>query len=208
MHDAAQVNDNIVHAGLYQGVERLYRLLRGADEALRITPEIAFAEFLQADFVADQPAHVATRLGGGLFGGLPGQNQVGEDLRRFDDFRVVAAHVVAVLFHHVELVPVHVRVYPADVAGVPVLGHQLERDLLATSANPDRYARLLYALRLVDGSSQLVMLALEAGVRLSPHRVDDFQGLPQHPQALRAVGERIAVSVIFVIVPACPDAKV
>ena len=79
---------------------------------------------------------------------------------------------------------------PPMLQASPYLRHQLERHLLAAAADPDRRVGLLHALRLVDRPAHLVILALERGVVLRPHGVDDLQRLAQHPQALRAVGVR------------------
>src|SRR5688500_3118226 len=92
---------------------------------------------------------------------LAGVLQDEEGVRRLDDAVVVAALAFAVLAEDTKFVARDLRLVGGDVAGIGVFSHELEGHLLPTSSHPDRDVRLLYPLRLVDGSPQLVIFSLE-----------------------------------------------
>src|SRR5437773_11372855 len=71
------------------------------------------------------------------------------ELERLQDRVVITTDRFAVLAQHLELVA-HRLYVGVEVAGVAVLGDELERHLLAGTTDPDRRVWLLHRLGLVD----------------------------------------------------------
>src|SRR6266704_4836290 len=67
---------------------------------------------------------------------------------------------------------------------------------------------LLDALGLINGTTYLIIGALEVRLLIFPPRQHNLDRLAQLPQAQRRIRIRIAIRAIFVLIPARPDAKV
>src|SRR6202521_1192813 len=122
------------------------------------------------------------------------------ELDRFQDRVIVASDRLAVLPQHVQLVANGWNV-SIEIAGVAVLGHELQGHLLAAAADPDWRMGLLHRLRLVDRTAHVVVAAVELGVVLRPHRLDDLQRFAQHSQPLRRLRVFIPVGLVLVLIP-------
>src|SRR5581483_6362060 len=116
------------------------------------------------------------------------------------DAIVIAPDRLTVAFDHVELVLDGLKV-AANIAGIPILSDQLERDFLAAAANQQRNMRLLHPFGLIDRASYLVILALEGRLFLRPHRPNDLQRLTQQAQAVGGIGIIIPIGAILVLIP-------
>ena len=115
------------------------------------------------------------------------------------------AHVVAVPAQHLALVVELLErrrkfVYGAYFAAI------LQRHLLAAAGDPQRDAALLQRQRPHDRAVDLVVLAVERRRAGRPGLVHDLDALAQHPEAVRDVGEAVAVGAPLVLVPAAADA--
>src|SRR6266699_3276827 len=66
----------------------------------------------------------------------------------------------------------------------------------------------LDALGLINGTTYLIIGALEVRLLLFPHRQHDLDRFAQMTKAQRRIRIRIAILSIFVLIPACPDANV
>jgi len=88
------------------------------------------------------------------------------------------------------------------------LRHQLERHLLATTANQQGDMRLLDPFGLVDRATYLVVLAFKDRFFLCPHSQDYLNGITQAAQTFSCVRILIAIGAIFVLKPACSNTKV
>src|SRR5579863_4568174 len=95
-----------------------------------------------------------------------------------------------------------------NIAGIAVLRHQLERHLFAAAADEQGDVRLLDTLRLVDGSIDMIIFALEDRFVLRPHCQDDLYSFAQVAQAFGRVGIVVAIGAIFMFVPTSADTEI
>src|SRR5216684_7971434 len=120
---------------------------------------------------------------------------------------VITSHGLAMLFEHGKLL-LHGGRIITHVAGIGVLRHQLERHLLAITPDQQRDMWFLDALGLINCTTHPIIVALEVRLLLGPHRQNDLNRLAQMTQTLWRIRVLIAISAIFVLIPASPDAKV
>src|SRR5215472_735116 len=123
------------------------------------------------------------------------------------DSSVVTSYRLAMLLEHCQFMLDRLQI-SQHVAGIAILGDQFECHLLAASTNQDRNMRLLHALGLVDRAVYPVVFALEMGLWLLPHGMNDLERFTQHAQALRRTGKGIAIGPIFMLIPARANTKV
>ena len=116
-------------------------------------------------------AHLAAGHRRGFLGVFTCSNYVSAKARGLYDLVVVSSNSVAVAFEHLQFVPQGLYV-ATHVAGVSPLRHELERDLLSATPNPEARVRLLHTLGLVDRLVYRVVFALELRVVLRPHSVE------------------------------------
>src|SRR5713226_7180335 len=121
--------------------------------------------------------------------------------------RVITSHGLAMLSEHGKLLFHSGRII-AHVAGIAVLCHQRERHFLAVTPDQQRDMWFLDTLGLINGTTHLIIVALEVRLLLGPHRQNDLNRLAQMTQTLRGLRILIAIGAIFVLIPARPDAKV
>jgi hypothetical protein len=112
-----------------------------------------------------------------------------------------------VLVQHVALVGEHLG-RPTEVGAVGVLRDRAQRQLLATATDPDRRMRLLERLRVALGPTDVVVVALERGLALGPHRPHDLHGLVEHPDPVLRLREVVPVRPVLLLVPAGADTPV
>src|SRR5260370_12261365 len=120
---------------------------------------------------------------------------------------VITSHGLAMLFEHGKLL-LHGGRIITHVAGIGILRHQLERHLLTITPDQQRNMWLLDALGLVNGTTHLVIGALEVCLLLSPQRPDDLNRLAQLTQTLRGTRILIAIGAVLVLIPPRPTPKV
>src|SRR5258708_8326309 len=96
---------------------------------------------------------------------------------------VITSHGLAMLFKHGKLL-LHGGRIITHVAGIGILRHQLERHLLTITPDQQRNMWLLDALGLVNGTTHLVIRALEVCLLLTPHPPPDLTPLPHPPPPL------------------------
>src|SRR5260370_29376514 len=120
---------------------------------------------------------------------------------------VITSNGLAMLFEHGKLL-LHGGRIITHVAGIGILRHQLERHLLTITPDQQRNMWLLDALGLVNGTTHLVIGALEVCLLLSPQRPDDLNRLAQLTQTLRGTTILIAIAAVLALIPTRPNAKV
>src|SRR5215216_1213539 len=93
---------------------------------------------------------------------------------RFRDRIVIAANLFAVLLKDFELRGNGFGTAWSEIRCVGPLRDELERHFWSTATDPKRNMRLLDALRFIDRLVNVIVLAVELGVVLVPHLVDNF----------------------------------
>jgi hypothetical protein len=120
--------------------------------------------------------------------------------------RRVSTYVATVLIEHGELVRDFLR-RPPNVRSVGVLSDGQQRALLAPTTDQDRRVRLLDVRRVVGRLVQLVVAALEVGLRLRPEQLDHLHGFVQPLQSLARRVEGDCEDVVLVRMPGSADAE-
>ena len=128
------------------------------------------------------------------------------EVQRLGDPGGVAVRVGAMPFEHPDLVPEGVGGHEGNVPAVGVARHELQRDLLAVAAEPDREPGLL-RLRLAARVAELEELAVEVDDVLGEERPDALHLLLELAEPDGRGRERDAVGVELALVPAGAEAE-
>src|SRR6202051_3318811 len=102
------------------------------------------------------------------------------------DGRGVTPQRLTMLFEYCQFMSDRFQI-AQHITGITVLRNQFQGNLLSTPTDQDGDMWLLYALRLVNGTTYLIILALEISLFLLPHGMNDLERFPQHTQALWSI---------------------
>src|SRR5207249_627259 len=95
-----------------------------------------------------------------------------------------------------------------DIAGIAVLGDDLEGYLFAATTDEQGNVRFLRSLWLVNSASYRIILALKYGLVLCPHCQDDLYCLTKLAETYRCIRIIIAIGSILMLIPTCTNAEI
>ena len=100
----------------------------------------------------------------------------GEIVRRLFDRRFISTHFLTMTLERLALLHKFIRRAP-QIAGIPQLGDDPQRDFGAHTADQDGRVRLLQGLGLQDRLFDVEVFSVECKTRLAPQAEDELQSL-------------------------------